>query len=552
MEGSAVGEAAPLLGRVLDDLGSTLLELVAGGRQLERCVGGVVILDPEDDHLWPTCSLVLAVGVTSPDQLASVLRLAGAHSAAAVIARAPIELTDELNTAIEESNVALLALARGAAWAHVAAMLRTILNEATVTGDGLESMGGVPSGDLFALANAIEALIDAPVTIEDRNSRVLAFSSGQHDADAGRMATILGRRVPDEYVRAHSEQGVFAELFRTDQPVWVEPAPVEPGETMHPRVAVAVRAGDEMLGSIWAMVHGPLSPDRSRALYDSAKLVALHMLHYRAGSDVQRRIRADLLSTALEGGPAARDALSRLGLVKQPVVLLALSTGELGLGEQGSVRISAQVKAERQRINDAFGVHLGAIHARSVSALVGEVTYGILPVGAVREGMDRRARRIATDFLSRVAAHDEPVIAIGPVIDDPADLARGRIAVDRILRVLHSRRSNSAQVAELDDVRVEALLMEMHDILDARGDSIDGPIARLRDYDDEHGTSLQETVEAWLDSFGDIRVAAKSVHVHPNTFRYRLKRLGEVAAIDLTNSDNRFAVMLQLRLSRQH
>jgi DNA-binding PucR family transcriptional regulator len=146
--------------------------------------------------------------------------------------------------------------------------------------------------------------------------------------------------------------------------------------------------------------------------------------------------------------------------------------------------------------------------------------------------------------------HDEPVIAIGPVIDDPADLARGRIAVDRILRVLHSRQSNSAQVAELDDVRLEALLMEMRDILDARGDSIDGPIARLRDYDDEHGTSLQETLEAWLDSFGDIRVAAKSVHVHPNTFRYRLKRIGEVAEIDLTCSDNRFAVMLQLRLSR--
>ena len=69
-----------------------------------------------------------------------------------------------------------------------------------------------------------------------------------------------------------------------------------------PRVAVAVRAGDEMLGSIWAAVPEPLSEERTEALCDAAKLVALHLLRVRAGADVQRRLRADLLSSALEGG----------------------------------------------------------------------------------------------------------------------------------------------------------------------------------------------------------------------------------------------------------
>jgi DNA-binding PucR family transcriptional regulator len=35
--------------------------------------------------------------------------------------------------------------------------------------------------------------------------------------------------------------------------------------------------------------------------------------------------------------------------------------------------------------------------------------------------------------------------------------------------------------------------------------------------------------------------------VHANTFRYRLRRLTEVSGIDLTDQEQRFAAMLQLR-----
>ncbi|WP_372343404.1 helix-turn-helix domain-containing protein [Streptomyces sp. KL116D] len=35
-------------------------------------------------------------------------------------------------------------------------------------------------------------------------------------------------------------------------------------------------------------------------------------------------------------------------------------------------------------------------------------------------------------------------------------------------------------------------------------------------------------------------------HVHPNTFRYRPRRLAEVGGIDLDDSDQRFAAMLRL------
>ena len=62
------------------------------------------------------------------------------------------------------------------------------------------------------------------------------------------------------------------------------------------------------------------------------------------------------------------------------------------------------------------------------------------------------------------------------------------------------------------------------------------------------GTNLVETLKAWLDAFGDVARAAEAMYVHPNTFRYRLRRLAEVGEIDLDDPDQRFVAMLQLRV----
>jgi hypothetical protein len=94
-------------------------------------------------------------------------------------------------------------------------------------------------------------------------------------------------------------------------------------------------------------------------------------------------------------------------------------------------------------------------------------------------------------------------------------------------------------------VHAEALLIELRDLAAAHGDRPTGPVARLSCYDAEHGTNLVETLRAWLGAFGD--VAAAAMFVHPNTFRYRLRRLTEVSGIDLADPEQRFAAMRQLR-----
>jgi DNA-binding PucR family transcriptional regulator len=306
-------------------------------------------------------------------------------------------------------------------------------------------------------------------------------------------------------------------------------------------VAVAVRAGDEVLGSIWAAVREPLNAERSDALCEAAKLVALHLLRVRAGADVERRLRADLLGTALEGGPGAREALHRLGLVETPVVLLALA-----VLDEGADAADALLASERQRLGDAFAMHLTAVHPRSAAALVGTVAYGLVPIARDGAG-EERATAIAEEFLDRVGDRVPAVIAVGPAARDVAELARARRSADRVLRVLRERR-RARRVARLADVHVETLILELRDLVAERGEPPTGAIAKLIEYDARHNADLVQTLAAWLDAFGDVNAAAAAVYVHPNTFRYRLRRLAEVGGLDLTDPEARFAAMLQLRV----
>ncbi|MET9256527.1 helix-turn-helix domain-containing protein [Streptomyces sp. NPDC003717] len=533
-------QPARSLGRVLEDLGSTLLDLLHGDALAVTEIGGVGIHDPHDAQHYPPRAIVLGVGVHGAPAVAELLRGLRGHRAAALVVRGPVEDADGLADVVAETGVALLALTRGASWAQLAAMLRTLLAEGDVGEAGADTLGGVPSGDLFALANAIATLLDAPVTIEDRRSRILAFSGRQDEADAARVESILARQVPERYLRRHEEDGVFRRLYQGDGLVHV-PAPSFGDEVALPRVAVAVRAGDEFLGSVWAALREPLTAERERAFLEAAKLAALHMLRFRAGTDAENRLRADLVATALEGGAGAVAALGRLGLAGEPALVLAMGlTG-------GRDEDHAHVTAERQRLAGALAVHLTAVQPRSAVALLGDVAYGLFPVAGDTAQARERAAQVASNFLLRTGERAGAVVGIGSVAGEPAALARSRADADRALRVLFGGRT-ARRVASIADVYVDALLLELRDLAIANRDEVTGPLARLAAYDARHNAHLVETLAAWLDAFGDVIAASASVFVHPNTFRYRIRRVAEVGEIDLQDPSARFAAMLQLRL----
>lgn len=532
------------LARVLDHLGRTLLSLAAGDAQAAPDVSSVIIYDAADEQPIHPGGLVLGVSVHDPAGAVTVVDEAGRHGACAVILREPTSHDAAVHGAAARAGVAVLGLVRGATWAQLASLLDSMLTAADLDDvDDPDTIAGLPAGDLFAVANAISSLLDAPITIEDRSSRVLAFSVKQDDADAPRIETILGRQVPERYHRELEASGTFRSLYCSREPIFVTLRDPD----VLPRAAVAVRAGDQILGSIWAVVNEPLTGERLATLRDSANLVALHLLRLRAGADVHRRLRAELVASALEGGPAASAALLRLGLAGQPVIALAVAAYPRNADELDD---PAGLELARLTATDALGMHLSALHPRAAVALIDELAYAIVPVVGDAPFAVDHVVRAAKQFTEQVAHRFQALVGIGQVAEGVDALVQSRRDAERVLQVLREG-APASRVARLSDVHVDVLLTDLAALAAADGHLESPAVTRLREYDLKHGTDLLPSLRTWLDGL-DVIAAAGLMHVHVNTFRYRLRRIAEVAEVDLKDPDVRFGLLLHLRLLERH
>jgi len=61
---------------------------------------------------------------------------------------------------------------------------------------------------------------------------------------------------------------------------------------------------------------------------------------------------------------------------------------------------------------------------------------------------------------------------------------------------------------------------------------------------------LLDTVSAYLDSGGSIEATARAMFIHPNTVRYRLKRVGEITGYSPSNPRDSFTLRVALTLGR--
>src|SRR5262249_35879536 len=137
--------------------------------------------------------------------------------------------------------------------------------------------------------------------------------------------------------------------------------------------------------------------------------------------------------------------------------------------------------------------------------------------------------------------------AAGPPVDGLREVARARRDAERVLGVLRAD-TRGRTGASTEGVRSPVVLHGLKEpSLDHPG-LTRGKLERVLAHDAAHTATYAETLRAYLDCFGDVPRAAERISVHPNTFRYRLRRLVELFDLDLDDPDERIVVELQLRL----
>ncbi|MBB5433534.1 PucR family transcriptional regulator [Nocardiopsis composta] len=477
-------------------------------------IRGVAVHDPTEPRPEEG-DIFLAVGAGSAEQ---AVRLAAAARAVAVVLRGSCSAEGEALAA--EHGVAVLAVDPAVPWGQIAGIVYGLVQE------GGETESGRGPADLPALADTIAARVGAPVTIEDRRFRVLAHSDRQEAADRARLDTVLGRRVPDALQRHLTETGVTAHLASSAEPVFVPPAP-EHG--LAGRTAVAVRVGREVLGSLWAVGDRPLDAVRRELLAEGARTVALHLLRTRVSADLERQVESDLVNRLLEGGTDPTEAAGRLGLAAERYRVVALQAHTPG-------ERHAAVLMAFERATTGFGWS-----RPGRSTVFGSTVYTVLPCGA-----DPAPAR---DWVRETRRGLPEHVVVNAGIGGPADLSRlpaSRREADESL-TLHAARPSEPPVAydeSWDDVLLHRLRMAS-----ASGRRpADGPVADLARHDAEHGTRYVPTLRAWLLAQGDPSAAARLLDVHPNTVRYRLRKMAEHTRLELDDPRMRLALAIALEV----
>lgn len=275
-------------------------------------------------------------------------------------------------------------------------------------------------------------------------------------------------------------------------------------------------------------------------MIEAAQVVALHMLRSRVSADAAQRLREAMTSALLDGGASAREAAQQLAIESSAACVIVFGPVE----NDDEVR----VVADTHRAVNALQRYLQLTYPRAVAAQLGGVVYAIVPLRGDAESGAAAMASLAGEFVSRLGTTTAFIAGVGGVVDDIGTLNRSRREADMAMRVLRSRPQEAARVAGFSDVYAESLMLHIGDSLVADGIEIGGPLRALREYDASHGTHLVVTLWSWLEHFGDVSGAARAVHVHKNTFRYRLERIEDVAGIELDDPGVRFGLMLQFRL----
>jgi len=75
-------------------------------------------------------------------------------------------------------------------------------------------------------------------------------------------------------------------------------------------------------------------------------------------------------------------------------------------------------------------------------------------------------------------------------------------------------------------------------------------LEKLVEHDRERGTQLFRTVEVYLESVGNAKIAADKLFIHRNTLRQRFDKIRQLASVDLSDTDHWFDLMMALRIIR--
>lgn len=332
-------------------------------------------------------------------------------------------------------------------------------------------------------------------------------------------------------------------------------ADVDPGSDLSrpagPRTFTVgeIRIPGERLGYVLIPRGDAASADLDeRAVEHAATVLALEAVKERVVQATEDRLRSDFLTDLFRGRlddePDTADRAERHGLrigEERRVVVVRLdqdSTADPAVGPAGNRKDLpggplAYAQRELQRVPDAVVVGAG----NTITAVV-PAQAGAASVKSIRTRLEALQGR-----LRDAGAQVTLAAGIGPVAREVGEFAASHRDAELCLG-LGRRLGKPGLIIARDELGILGLFVDAkhpEDLL-ANARQVLGPALA---HDAEKSGELFRTIAAYLNHGCDVASSANELFVHPNTVKYRLRRIEALCHLDLRNPDD----LLQVRIA---
>ncbi|MGB3785270.1 PucR family transcriptional regulator [Priestia megaterium] len=393
---------------------------------------------------------------------------------------------------------------------------------------------------LEEFADRISEVLNCPITIEDANHRLLAYSTHDERTDQARIATIIGRRVPEKVINNLWKEGIIPKLLETNEPVRVKNIN-EIG--LGDRIAISIWKNEEVLGFIWAVeIEKALGDEEVELLKKAANVLKNKLLQLQIRKYKREERSQEFFWKLLTGHIKSRQEISEAFYEAQ---ITAPSTFSIAI-----FRFQEDITPEAER---QISYMLKTMHRLKIVLYTIDCNDLILllSLDAVENPLDEQR-----DFVDYFRGNMYERFDVTQIKASCSSIYSSHDHIEKsykeALNVLDMKNKFPEETKEIINYQELGIYQFLDVILEKRvQDQFENhSLKKLTDYDLRHNSNLVETLEVFLNNDNNINEAAKELNVHMNTLSYRLKRISEIGDINLKDVNQKMTLYIDIKLMK--
>jgi len=392
--------------------------------------------------------------------------------------------------------------------------------------------------DLADITFALSRMIGRPVVLEDPFFRLLSFAPSGRDAPG----------LPDE-VRQDPRFADFVSTLRQSRSLHPLPpsltAPRSPG-----RLMTMICAGEQTMGYLSILTgENNLEELETIAVEQSTTVLALKIMQQQIAMEVEERITGEFLRALFTGniksGQRMTERMAFVGLDLRKTYRILLADG----GETRQPAHPASEESRRAQWHNVLQICRNTLGEQAPESIAGIVDKGVVLIVNLQRKWAHveNVNQLAALLLRRVRQYIPDLqlrIGVGRQATGMEEIRRSYEDAARALEVSRSF-SLPQEVTFFERLGVYKILFDVADpaILRAFAGETLGALMQVKKSD-----TLLTTLKTYIENNLNLSETCKALFIHPNTLKYRLGRIKDLAGIDLNDSEMRLNVQIALKI----